>query len=105
MTSGSYERFRESDGRRFSHVFDPKTGMPAATTLLSATVVSSDSTAADALATAFLAMGEERAAELLSSLPGTEAIFVHEKDGGIEIHATSGLKKLLTADGLTVSFR
>ncbi|MGB1670348.1 MAG: FAD:protein FMN transferase, partial [Flavobacteriales bacterium] len=37
-TSGSYRKFYERDGRRFSHTIDPATGWPAEHGLLSATV-------------------------------------------------------------------
>ncbi|MDR2179048.1 MAG: FAD:protein FMN transferase, partial [Synergistaceae bacterium] len=81
-TSGSYERFREVDGRRLSHVFDPRTGFPLETPLLSVSVVDPCSTRADALATAFLVMGEEKAREILSRLPATNAVFIRLEDDG-----------------------
>jgi thiamine biosynthesis lipoprotein len=88
VTSGSYERFREAGGRRLSHVFDPRTGLPLETSLLSVSVADPCSARADALATAFLAMGEERARAVLSaSFPSTEAVFIHLAPNG---HGPSG---------------
>jgi thiamine biosynthesis lipoprotein len=81
-TSGSYERFRNADGKRLSHVFDPRTGFPVETPLLSVSVVDPCSARADALATAFLVMGEEKAREVLSRLPATDAVFIRLEDGG-----------------------
>jgi thiamine biosynthesis lipoprotein len=49
-TSGDYERFIEIDGRRFSHVIDPKTGMPVEG-LASVTVVADTCLAAGIAAT------------------------------------------------------
>lgn len=62
-TSGDYRKYFESDGVRFSHVIDPATQRPITHKLASVTVVAQCSARADALATAMLVMGEERALE------------------------------------------
>lgn len=80
VTSGLYERG--------SHIFDPMTGMPAETDLLSATVVGSDGAAADAAATACMVLGAAKSAALLSSL-GLEGILIL-KSG--DMVATEGIK-------------
>ncbi|MDR1979422.1 MAG: FAD:protein FMN transferase [Synergistaceae bacterium] len=95
-TSGSYERFREVGGKRLSHVFDPRTGLPVETSLLSVSVIDPCSARADALATAFLVMGEEKAREALSGFPATDAVFVRLEDNGeITASLTRGLRKHL----------
>jgi thiamine biosynthesis lipoprotein len=95
-TSGSYERFRDVDGKRLSHVFDPRVGLPVETPLLSVSVVDPCSARADALATAFLVMGEEKAREVLSTLPATDAVFIRlENDGKITVSLTQRLRKHL----------
>jgi thiamine biosynthesis lipoprotein len=91
-TSGSYERFKEYKGRRLSHVFSPHTGLPIDTNLVSVSVIDSSSTRADAVSTAFLAMGESRARETLSRFPGMEAVFVYLDDGKTQVSATEGLR-------------
>lgn len=60
-TSGDYRNFYEIDGKRYSHVIDPRTGSPALSTIASVSVIekSGDCTQADGLATALLAMGLE----------------------------------------------
>jgi thiamine biosynthesis lipoprotein len=55
-TSGGEEQFFEHEGRRYSHIIDPRTGYPAAG-VLSATVVAPSAAVADALATAFYVGG------------------------------------------------
>jgi thiamine biosynthesis lipoprotein len=95
ITAGVYERYVEIDGKRYPHIFDPRTGRPVEGDLLSATVVSDDPTTADALSTAFMAMGLEKSKELLESLPGTEAVFVSRGTGEEpELYATAGIKGL-----------
>lgn len=67
VTSGGYERYFEQDGVRYCHILDPKTGRPAQTDLLSATIVSAQDTLADAYSTALYVMGSARAAEFWQS--------------------------------------
>ena len=59
-TSGNYRRFKEVEGKRVSHIVNPKTGESAESSLLSATVVATDCALADAWSTACMAMGAER---------------------------------------------
>jgi thiamine biosynthesis lipoprotein len=104
-TSGSYERFRIVDGRRLSHVFDPRTGLPVETSLLSVSVVDPCSARADALATAFFVMGEEKARETLSHFPTANAVFVRlEADGTVTASLTKRLEKHLKYTDPTVAF-
>lgn len=63
-TSGSYRKFIEREGKKFSHAIDPHTGYPVSHQLLSVSVVANDCTTADAYATAFLVMGLEKAIPL-----------------------------------------
>ncbi len=61
--SGKYERFFEKDGKKYHHIFDPKTGKPSQSDIESAAVMCSDGVVADALSTALVVMGSERAKE------------------------------------------
>ena len=63
-TSGNYRNFKVKDGKHFGHTIDPKTGRPAQTDVLSATVVAPTCMEADAYATAMMAMGSSRAVEM-----------------------------------------
>jgi thiamine biosynthesis lipoprotein len=78
VTSGVYERFFEENGVRYHHILDTKTGYPAATGLLSVTIITANSADADALSTSVFALGYEKGANLLSRFPGTKAVFVFE---------------------------
>lgn len=94
-TSGNYRNFREdADGRLIYHTISPVTACPADTDILSATVFAGDAMTADALATACMVMGLERASSLIESLAKREdgtkvygAIFVTDGgDGDFDIH-------------------
>lgn len=60
-TSGNYRNFHEIDGQRYGHTIDPLSGRPIRHQLASATVLDPSCARADALATALMVMGEERA--------------------------------------------
>lgn len=55
-TSGNYERYREHEGIRYSHIIDPRTGMPVEH-IVSATVIDTSGARADAAATALSVAG------------------------------------------------
>ena len=91
VTSGPYERYFESGGVRYHHIFDPSTGYPARSDLASVTVISEDSTDADALSTALFVMGLERGVSLLRELKNIEAVLVAKKTLGTTVYVTNGL--------------
>ena len=93
VTSGSYRKYVERDGKRYSHCIDPMTGYPVEHNLLSATVIADNSVWADALASICMVMGMERSLEIIKRLDGVEAyyIFVNDK-GELETLATQGVK-------------
>ena len=87
-TSGIYERYIEKDGKIYHHIIDPETGYGVENGLASATVISEKSIDCDALSTVCMLLGEEKAAELIDSIPGTEAVFIDRDE---KITMTSGL--------------
>ena len=60
-TSGSYRKFHESNGKKFSHTIDPKTGYPTQNELVSVTVYANDAITADAYDNVLMAMGLQKA--------------------------------------------
>jgi thiamine biosynthesis lipoprotein len=91
-TSGDYCDYFIEGGKRYSHIFDPRTGRPAGRGVMSATVLADSCTAADALATAFVVMGEREAIRLAEKLPRTECILVVEEDGKPAVRASAGIR-------------
>lgn len=75
-TSGSYEQFFDLSGKRYSHIIDPRTGFPAASNIISVSVIAKNCTTADGLATAFFVGGVSGVSEFLAKYPSTMRIFV-----------------------------
>ena len=61
-TSGSYENFFIREGRRYSHLLDPRTGWPVEG-IASCSVIGRTCTESDALSTALFVLGPDRALE------------------------------------------
>ena len=76
VTSGTYERYFEHEGKRYHHVLNPFTGFPADTDLSAVTVLSDSSLWGDALSTACLLLGVDRGMALVNAIPEAEALFV-----------------------------
>jgi len=87
-TSGDYQRYFISNGTRYSHILDPKTGYQPRQ-IASVTIVNNNSGDGDILSTAVFVLGVERGLELLKQFPDTEAIIL-TNDG-----------KTVTTPGLT----
>jgi thiamine biosynthesis lipoprotein len=91
FTSGSYERFVEIDGTRYTHILDPRTGFPVEHTV-SVTVVSDDPERADAAATALMVGGADEFNDLVEALQLDYALLV---DAGGDTRLTPGMRERL----------
>ena len=80
VTSGTYERAFEIQGKRYCHIVDPRTGFPIETDLVSVTVIDPSGAMADALATTVFVIGEEKGKELIASRPESGLLLIR-KDG------------------------
>jgi len=86
-TSGDYEQFFEYKGQRYSHLIDPRTGLPVKGDILSVSVITKNCTTADSLASAFFIMGKGGINKFLSKNPSTMRIFVLSSNtDGAQIH-------------------
>ncbi len=77
-TSGDYEQYFVKDNARYSHILNPKTGYPANSGIISATVITNNNLAADALSTAIFVLGKEKGMELIKKFPGTKVKIIDE---------------------------
>jgi len=66
--SGDYRNYFETDGVHYSHEIDPQTGRPVSHDLAAVYVIDQTAARADALATAFMVMGADKAFALAESL-------------------------------------
>ncbi len=100
-TSGNYRNYYVKDGRRIAHTIDPRTGWPVSHSLLSATVVAPTCAEADALATAFMVLGTDSAADLVAADTLLGAYLIFEAGGKLQTKALGRLSKLFdgNADG------
>jgi len=79
-TSGNYRNFFIEDGERYAHTLDPATGLPIRDRLASVTVLDPSCARADALATALMVMGEERARRFSTEHGIPVYFFIHENE-------------------------
>mgnify|MGYP001168282185 CR=1 FL=1 len=83
-TSGNYRKFRvTSDGQKFVHTINPKTGYAKESNLLSASVIASlDCADVDAYATAFMTMGLKKVKSFLLTHKNIDAILLFVDENG-----------------------
>jgi thiamine biosynthesis lipoprotein len=79
-TSGDYEQFFVFQNKRYSHIINPKTGYPAESGIISATVVAGGALTADALSTSIVVLGREKGRKLIKRFPGVYAKVIDEHD-------------------------
>ena len=94
VTSGNYRKYYVVDGQKYSHTIDPRTGRPVTHNLLSATVLAEDSATADALATAMMVLGLEKAQLMIASWggnPSRGAYLVYGDQENMRVWHTPGL--------------
>ncbi len=78
VTSGNYEKYVTFNGKRYTHIIDPKTGYPASG-IISVTVFAPKAELADALATSVFVMGKEAGLDRINQLPKVECIIIDDK--------------------------
>ena len=92
-TSGHYRRYTSVAGQRYSHILDPRTGLPVEDPA-SVTVIADDALTADALATTISVLGTHDGMVLADSLPGVEAAIVEGTAEQPIIHRSAGFPKI-----------
>jgi thiamine biosynthesis lipoprotein len=78
-TSGDYEQFFMHRGTRYSHIINPKSGLPVKG-IKSVSVIAPSAELSDALATAVYVMGVGSGLYFINQLPNTHCLIIDEKN-------------------------
>jgi thiamine biosynthesis lipoprotein len=96
-TSGNYRRFYYSNGVKYVHHINPKTGYPTSNNLLSASVFAQDCITTDASATGLLVLGLEKSIAYLKQHQEIDAYLIYSDNEGIlKIFKTNGLSTIVS---------
>ena len=87
VTSGNYENYTIIDGKRLSHIVDPRTGYPVEA-LKCVSVVCPNPELGDALATAVSVLGVGDGLAMIDRLNGVECLIVDQHD---QVHCSAHL--------------
>ena len=91
VTSGNYERYFIKDGKRYTHLFNPKTGYPDSD-IKSVTVLTEDTAFGDAIATAVFVMGSKKGYDFLKT-NDIEGLIIYDEGGERKSLYTEGFWK------------
>ena len=95
-TSGNYHKFFVENGVKYSHTINPATGYPVQSNLLSASIVGPDCITTDALATACMVLGTERAAQMCDTLPEIDYYLIYSApDGELKTLYSKGFEAMI----------
>jgi FAD:protein FMN transferase len=92
-TSGDYEQFFIKDGKRYTHIIDPRTGWPASG-MLAVTVCCQSAMVADAFSTGLFVLGPEESMKLLSIMKGIDAFMIYEDGNEMKQKESASFSKL-----------
>ncbi len=95
-TSGDYRNFLEHDGRRYTHVLDPREGRPVRRGVASATVIATTTARADALATACMVMGADDCLAL-AEREGLGVYLLEHRGAGLAVRRSTAFGDALPA--------
>ncbi|MCC6145116.1 MAG: FAD:protein FMN transferase, partial [Candidatus Hydrogenedentes bacterium] len=82
-TSAPSEAYLNDTGRKYGHIYDPRTGMPAEE-VVSATAITPSGTMSDALSTAFFVLGITGTEAYCKAHPETRAILILAQNGDLQ---------------------
>ncbi len=95
-TSGNYARYAVIEGRRYSHIIDPRTGWPA-DIAPSVTVIAKSALIADAWATALSVLGQD-GMDRISNEQGVDAMIVVGTEEDYDVFMSDGFADYLMPD-------
>ena len=100
-TSGDYRNWYDSEGARFAHIVDPRTGRPVPWIGFSVTVVHSSATRADAWATGVSVLGPEAGLELAAEEDLAVLFVLPDGRGGYRERASAAWKRWESGESLS----
>lgn len=77
-TSGNYEKYAEFNGKRYSHIINPKTGIPS-TQITSATVIGESAEMCNGFSTSLMVLGLKKGLKLMKKFPDYRYIILTNK--------------------------
>ena len=80
-TSGNYRSYYLKEGKKYSHIIDPRTGYPVENKMLGISVIMNDCMVADAYATAFMVLGVEATDSLAQTIKGLSYYLIYDEEG------------------------
>src|SRR5581483_8600873 len=95
-TSGASEQHLDVNGRRYSHIIDPQTGL-GLTRQLTVSVVAPRGIEADSLATAVSVLGAKRGLALIESRRDAAALVLERNNGHATVMESTRFRTLKTA--------
>ncbi len=94
-TSGDYRNFHtDQQGRRLSHIIDPKSKTPISHRLASVSVLADNAMTADGLSTALFVLGEEQALRLAERHGLAVFLIIRNDDGGYRSEMSTAFKMI-----------
>jgi FAD:protein FMN transferase len=93
-TSGDLQQFAEIDGKRYSHIVDPRTGI-GLVGRRSATVVAPTGIQADSLTKVLAILGPERGMKILEGIEGVSGRLVRATEKGEEVTTSKRFPQLV----------
>jgi thiamine biosynthesis lipoprotein len=95
-TSANNFNYRVIDDVKYSHTINPATGYPITRSILSASIFARECMTADALATACMVMGVEKAIIMLENMDDIDALLIYnDENGEIATYSTKGIKPMI----------
>ncbi|WP_153797041.1 FAD:protein FMN transferase [Foetidibacter luteolus] len=95
-TSGNYRKYFESEGKKITHLIDPRTGYSVQNEMISVTVYATDAITADAYDNALMLMGVDSALNFVNNRKDLAAYMIYKrKNGTVADTATAAFYRLL----------
>lgn len=95
VTSGTYERFIEQDGKKYHHILDPSTGYPVDSDIVGVSILSKEgnSMLCDRYSTICLLLGSKKAEAFIKSKPDFEYVIIDNDNNIIDSKGFNFVKK------------